>query len=187
MHISERTYAIAKRHAKLLEVVPANCPLITFGGWAVDCYAGKITRDHPDVDYLCPRKQINELEVALGRLDYPYELCALPSERNFFYKLITTDKDHTFTFHIVDKLEKCAFEMSLYHFPHYIMSSNDYRSCPMILEGYRFNCIPKDFLLFIKQREVRFREDKRSDRLEHDVKYRKKHENAKHDVLILTG
>ena len=126
------------------------------GGVAVDGYAGGWTRDHQDVDLLIFRKDLERAENALRKLGYPYQEFTHPKDGSLVYKIRTDDPDRTFSFQILDKRGDGEFEVSFYRdlrlvFPmSYIKPVNWLK-----LEGIRFPAISKDFLIKLKQNEIK--------------------------------
>ena len=88
---------------------------VVMGGIAIDGYAGRLTREHPDVDLLIFRKDLEPVEKVLEKLGYKHIRYKHPSNPGLEYKMQTgKGKNHIFSFQILDKVGEHSFKISFY-------------------------------------------------------------------------
>lgn len=158
-----------------------------FGGIAVDGYAGKITRAHPDVDMIIFRKDLEKTEQVLSDLGYEHKRFSHPKESNLDYKMQTGDEDHLFSFQIADRTDD-NFEISFYRDPRMLFPLSLIKPPVWLeLEGVRFPAVSREILIKLKENEVEFFEKlKMLDPEKYQNKRKQKHLNTLHDSKLLS-
>ena len=186
---TKNTKLILKRFAKLVTAIDNKFFYAVMGGIAVDGYAKKLTRNHPDVDILIFRSDLEKIERILKKLGYPYKKFSHPRETNYKYKIRTNDPDWTFTFQVIDKKPGNKFEIGFYRNPHMIYPISLIKPPKfLVLNNIRFPAISKTLLIKLKQNEIDFFEKlKERDPKKYHLKREQKHLNCLQDVKILNN
>lgn len=181
------TKDVLKAFSELIEEIGKQFFYVTMGGIAVDGYAGKITRDHPDVDMLIFREDLVKAENILKELGYECKRFTHPVEQTLEYKMQTGDEDHLFSFQILDSVDNDNFIMSFYRDLHSIFPNNQIKPPTwLVLENVRFPAVSREFLIKLKKNEVLFFEKlKVSDPEKYLLKRKEKHLKCLHDINFL--
>ena len=148
---------LLNKFKELVGIIDKEFFFVVIGGFAVDGYVGKITRNHPDVDFIIFRKDLEKAEQILDELGYQHKRFTHPKEKKLEYKMQTGDEDHLFSLQIADMVDKDKFEISFYRDPHMIFPLS-YIKPPnwLELEGVRFPAVSKKFLIEMKENEIKF-------------------------------
>jgi len=153
---NKKTLNVIGRFSELIEVIADKFYWVTMGGIAVDAYAGRLTRDHPDVDILVFRNDLERAENAFKGLGYPYQEFTHPKDNSLVYKVQTDDPDRTFSFQIMDKKGDEEFEVSFYRDLRLVFPISYIKPVTWLnLEGVRFPAVSKEFLIKLKQNEIK--------------------------------
>jgi hypothetical protein len=171
----------------LIKKIDREFFFVVMGGIAVDGYAGKITRYHPDVDIIIFREDLEKAEQVLSRLSYRHKRFIHPKDRSLEYKMQTGDEDHLFSFQIADLVGKDIFEISFYRNLRKVFALS-YIKPPnwLELEGVKFPAVSKEMLTELKINEDSFfNELKISNREKYESKRKQKHLNTLHDIKLL--
>jgi hypothetical protein len=155
------------------------------GGIAVDGYAGKLTRNHPDVDMLIFRQDIKKLESVLEKLNYAFEYFDHPQEPGFKYKIKT--RDAALSFQIIDEKADNKFEISFYRDLQLTYPMNFIKPQSWLELGrVRFPAVSKQFLIKLKENEIEFFEKLKKDNpAKYRLKRKAKHLNCLQDLVLL--
>lgn len=185
--IYERIYSVLEKFEKLVNEINDQFFFCVMGGIAVDGYAGKITRNHPDVDMIVFRDDLEKAEEVLEDLGYKHKRFTHPKESALEYKMQTGDEDHLFSFQIADLADEDKLKISFYrdlhmNFPLSYIKPPHY----LELEGVKFPAVSKKLLIELKKDEIEFFEElKKSDPEKYQKKRKQKHLNTIHDLNIL--
>ena len=186
--IDKQTFSILENFGKLVSKIDNQFFFVVMGGIAVDGYAGKLTRNHSDVDMLIFRNDLEEIEVVLKKLGHTTKRFSHPQKPSLEYKVQTGDKNHIFSFQIVDKVDDKNFEISFYRNLKMTYPLS-YIKPPiwLKLEGVKFPAVSKKMLTKLKENEVEFFEKLKKDNPKKYLSKRKqKHQNALHDLKTLS-
>lgn len=185
---NKETSELVKRFSRLIRKIGDKCFYATFGGLAIDGHAGRLTRNHDDVDMLCFREDVGVIEGCLSNLGYPHEQFVHPQEPDFIYKIRTNDKDRSFTFQMVDQKPKDKFEITFYRFPHLVYPVSYIKPPDWLkLEGLHLPAVKKEFLIKLKTKEIDFFEkEKKENPTKYYSKHEQKHLHCLHDIKLLT-
>lgn len=182
-----KTKQVLKRFSELIEAIGDQFFYTAMGGIAVDGHAGRLTRNHPDVDMLVFRNDLKAVEKVLDQLGYPHERFGHPKEPGFEYKIRTNDPDWTFTFQIIDQKPGQKFEISFYRDPHMVYPLSFIKPPVWLtLEEVHFPAVSKKFLTKLKENEVSFfKKLKKENPEKYRLKRKDKHAQCLHDIRLL--
>jgi hypothetical protein len=117
---ADKSLYVIEKLKELVDALDSKFFYVVFGGIAVDGYIGKITRNHPDVDMIIFRDDLEKAEQVLIDFRHKHKRFNHPKESDLVYKMQTGDEDHLFSFQIVDPVGEDKFEISFYRDPHMI-------------------------------------------------------------------
>ncbi|MBU0569426.1 nucleotidyltransferase family protein [Patescibacteria group bacterium] len=187
--VNEKTAEVLRKFSVLMNSIGNNFFFVVMGGIAVDGYAGKLTRNHPDVDMLIFRKDLGKAEEVLEALGYTTKRFTHPKDSNLEYKVQTGNKDHLFSFQIIDKIDDKNFEISFYRNLHLVFPLSYIKPPTWLkLEGVKFPAVSKKMLTKLKENEVQFFEKlKKNDLKKYLSKRKQKHINTLYDLKTLNA
>lgn len=183
----ETSLGVISKLGEFVENIDDKFFYTVMGGIAIDGYVGKITRNHPDVDMIIFREDLEKTEQVLEDLGYKHKRFTHPKKSGLEYKMQTGDEDHLFSFQIADFVDKDKFEISFYRDLHMIFPLSYINpSITLELEGVRFPAVSKEMLTKLKESEIKFFEKlKKQDLEKYEIKRKQQHLNALHDLELL--
>ena len=147
------------------------------GGFAVDGYAGRLTRDHDDIDMVSYRNDINKIQIILANKGYTFKDFARNGE-TIPYKIFNQEPT-TITFHIIDKLNN-NFEVVFWYPGHLQYPTTLLTRKSVIINNVSFYVINKELLIGLKNKQINI-EAQHLDNPNHEKKYK----DSLHDLEIL--
>lgn len=157
---------------------------VTMGGFAVDGYAGKLTRDHGDVDLIVHKEDYRAVEQILGTIGiWLKRAMPLPGEV-VPYKYVSNNKE--LTVHVLEPLTdgrtvRLAFWAT--GWKEYPVTAFEPRE--VSIERTIFTAISKRLLIRQKQDQFNHESRFRSDNSEKTQTHRQKRIAAEHDLGVL--
>lgn len=146
------------------------------GGFAVDGYAGKLTRNHGDLDMLCFREDFDKIRMIIGS-----EFKDLPlKNENRPYKFYTNDE--SLTFHIIDNDSLHRSSIGFWCIGRVWQPTIFFDRTQVSIDEVLFHALNKSSMVYLKEEQRDFEK-----KMINDPLHKNKYESAVHDLKILTN
>ncbi|OGM59541.1 hypothetical protein A2955_01215 [Candidatus Woesebacteria bacterium RIFCSPLOWO2_01_FULL_37_19] len=183
---NRKTKLIMKKLSEFVEAVDNDFFYVVMGGISVDGFVGRLTRNHPDVDFSIFRKDLDKAEKVLGKLGYKNKRFFHPDDPTLEYKMQTGDEEHDFSFQVLDP-KGDNFEISFYNFPRMRFPISLVKPVTLLtLEGVKYPSVTKDLLIKLKENQIsHFNKLKTKDPKKYKLKRKDDHLKSLHDLKLL--
>lgn len=182
---SHRTRDILAQLRRLTDAQQGRHLFVIFGGLAVDGHIGRLTRQHSDIDCLCWRKDVPEIRKILRSLGFRSEYVTHPDEPSYRYRMVTTDKQKTISFQILDKSPGDTFIISFYRYHRTKVPREMLKASRGKIDDIHFPVASRRFLVWLKKRDLEFYQSQRRNTPKRFLKNHKKYANTLHDLRLL--